>query len=502
MGKSMITGSVSAERILDILHKVKRVKWIHLMGEVVDCLDSIADGTYYEKVREMIYERNAILDLWLNNELEDYNKDHISRDSNDRLITNFYAFCIYIRKMIREVRLIDENGMNVTPDEDIFAIDIDRKIPEKIMSESGIHRETRRNGRFYSDRESRIYHIKHDKDDERERKRLEAEKAKENQEDRGFTQEKLDKWVDDYNKEHHLGEYQDPIDNGCYIIYDFMISGPLLHSLKKFAFITKRNSSSFLVIGNCLADDYFNVRFRSVVTPWQFYDHTFGEYDVVNYILGERPRHIYIEVREGVKLNLTKDMVKGISPVESEKAKFLPVTVDLSNGNFFQSFNDALFGLFLDDLHNWNVTEPIAKEEESKENRKEILSNMRTAEYAPYVEPWKKMTLDELMECEIFYRLHNEAGLNFAAKSGVTAAYAKILIDGVSDRNANKEEFVKLINVMTRKSDLTFTEAAAGLYISDSMLSLYVDYCIDSTRERIDNMITMLRLVDLNPSEE
>jgi hypothetical protein len=343
---------------------------------------------------------------------------------------------------------------------------------------------------------------KRDEDDERERKKLQAKKVKEDQEDKGFTQEKLDEWADEYNKEHHLGEYQEPINNGCYVIYASMISGQLLRNLKKFAFITTNTyKENFMIVGNC-ACDHFNLRARKLSEPWKCYEHTFGEYDVINYILSVRPRHIYIEVREGVKLNLTKDMLKGISPVESEKSKFLPVTVDLSGGNFFQGFNDGLFELFLDDVHNWNVREPITKEEESKESRKEIIDNMRTTEYAPYVEPWKKMTLDELMECEIFYRLHNEAGLNFAAKSGVTAAYAKVLIDGVSDRNANKEEFVKLINVMTRKSDLTFTEAAAGLYISDSMLSLYVDYCIDSTRERIDNMITMLRLVDLNPSEE
>jgi hypothetical protein len=501
MGKSMISGNVTANRTSQFLNKVERVKWMHLMTELVECLQSIGDGTYYEKVRDRIYERNAILDIWIHKELNDYTS-RVFRDSNNKRITEFYAFCIYVRKILREVRLIDENGMNITPNSDILSLDIDVKLPENTVSDSGAYYGTTKNMNFYFKRNSRMNAIKKEEDTERERKKLEAKKVEEDQEDRGFTQEKLDDWVDKYNKEHHLGEYQEPINNGCYVIYDFMISGQLLRNLKKFAFITTNTyKENFMIVGNC-AWDHFNLRVRKLSEPWKCYEHTFGEYDVINYILSVRPRHIYIEVKEGVKLNLTKDMVKGISPVESEKAKFLPVTVDLSGGNFFQRFNDGLFELFLDDVHNWNVTEPITKEEESKESRKEITDNMRTAEYAPYVEPWKKMTLDELMECEIFYRLHNEAGLNFVAKSGVTAAYAKVLIDGVSDRNANKEEFVKLINVMTRKSDLTFTEAAAGLYISDSMLSLYVDYCIDSTRERIDNMITMLRLVDLNPSEE
>jgi hypothetical protein len=501
IGKSMVSGNVTANRTSQFLNKVERVKWMHLMTELVECLQSIGDGTYYEKVRDMIYERNAILDIWIHKELNDYTS-RVFRDSNNKRITEFYAFCIYVRKILREARLIDENGMNITPNSDILGLDIDVKLPENTVSDSGAYYGTTKNMNFYFKRNSRMNDIKKEEDTERERKKLEAKKVEEDQEDRGFTQEKLDDWVDKYNKEHHLGEYQEPINNGCYVIYASMISGQLLRNLKKFAFITTNTyKENFMIVGNC-AWDHFNLRARKLSEPWKCYEHTFGEYDVINYILSVRPRHIYIEVIEGVKLNLTKDMLKGISPVESEKAKFLPVTVDLSGGNFFQGFNDGLFELFLDDVHNWNVTEPITKEEESKENRKEITDNMRTAEYAPYVEPWKKMTLDELMECEVFYRLHNEAGLNFAAKSGVTAAYAKILIDGVSDRNADKEEFVKLINVMTRKSDLTFTEAAAGLYISDSMLSLYVDYCIDSTRERIDNMITMLKLVDLNPSEE
>jgi hypothetical protein len=501
MGKSMVSGNVTANRTSQFLHKVERVKWVHLMTELVDCLQAIGDGTYYEKVREMIYERNAILDIWMHKELRGYTS-YVFRDSNNKRITEFYAFCIYVRKMLRKTRVLDENGVNITPNSDILYLDIDVKMPESTVSDSGTYYGTTKNMNFYYKRNDRMDDTKRDEDDERERKKLQAKKVKEDQEDKGFTQEKLDEWADEYNKEHHLGEYQEPINNGCYVIYASMISGQLLRNLKKFAFITTNTyKENFMIVGNC-ACDHFNLRARKLSEPWKCYEHTFGEYDVINYILSVRPRHIYIEVREGVKLNLTKDMLKGISPVESEKSKFLPVTVDLSGGNFFQGFNDGLFELFLDDVHNWNVREPITKEEESKESRKEIIDNMRTTEYAPYVEPWKKMTLDELMECEIFYRLHNEAGLNFAAKSGVTAAYAKVLIDGVSDRNANKEEFVKLINVMTRKSDLTFTEAAAGLYISDSMLSLYVDYCIDSTRERIDNMITMLRLVDLNPSEE